>query len=78
MSTHLERTVRISRRTWYGVHLRDLAITPEVREDHATYIASWLKVLKDDKRAVFAAASHAQKAADYLTALQPGAAVQAA
>jgi antirestriction protein ArdC len=46
----------------------DLAITPELREDHASYIASWLKVLKDDKRAVFAAASHAQRAADYLNA----------
>jgi antirestriction protein ArdC len=48
----------------------DLALTPEVREDHASYIASWLKVLKDDKRAVFTAASHAQKAADYLSGLQ--------
>lgn len=34
----------------------DLALTPEVRDDHASYIASWLKVLKNDKRAVFAAA----------------------
>jgi antirestriction protein ArdC len=49
----------------------DLGITPETREDHAAYIASWLKVLKDDKRAIFTAASHAQKAADYLHALQP-------
>jgi hypothetical protein len=24
----------------------DLALTPEVRDDHASYIASWLKVLK--------------------------------
>ncbi|MDB5342406.1 MAG: traC [Schlesneria sp.] len=39
----------------------DLQITPEVREDHASYINSWLKVLKDDKRAVFTAASHAAK-----------------
>jgi antirestriction protein ArdC len=39
--------------------------------DHAAYIASWLKVLKDDKRAIFTAASHAQKAADYLHGLQP-------
>ncbi len=37
---------------------------------HAAYIASWLKVLKDDKRAIFTAASHAQKAADYLHGLQ--------
>ena len=26
----------------------------------------WLKVLKDDKRAIFTAAAHAQRAADYL------------
>ncbi len=49
----------------------DLAITPEVREDHASYIESWLKVLKDDKRAVFSAASHASKAVDFLHGLQP-------
>ena len=44
----------------------DLGITPEVREDHAQYIANWLTVLKNDKRAVFTAASHAQKAVDFL------------
>jgi antirestriction protein ArdC len=44
----------------------DLELTPEVREDHAAYIGSWIKVLKDDKRAIFTAASHAQRAADYL------------
>lgn len=50
----------------------DLGITPEVHEDHAAYIASWLQVLKNDKRFVFSAASHAQRAADYLHSLQPG------
>jgi antirestriction protein ArdC len=49
----------------------DLGITPEVRPDHAAYIASWLKVLKDDKRFIFTAAAHAQRAADYLHSLQP-------
>jgi len=44
----------------------DLDLTPEVRADHAAYINSWIKVLKDDKRAIFAAASHAQRAADFL------------
>jgi len=39
--------------------------------DHAAYIQSWLKVLKDDKRAIFSAAAYAQKAADYLHSLQP-------
>lgn len=48
----------------------ELGLTPEVRDDHASYIASWLKVLKDDKRAVFTAASHAQRAADFLCGLQ--------
>jgi antirestriction protein ArdC len=48
----------------------DLGITPEIREDHAGYIASWLTVLKNDTRAIFAAASHAQKAADFLKSLQ--------
>jgi antirestriction protein ArdC len=46
----------------------DLGITPETRDDHAAYIASWLKVLKDDKKAIFTAASHAQKALNTFTA----------
>jgi len=49
----------------------DLAITPETREDHAAYIAHWLKALKDDKRFIFTAAAHAQRAADYLHSYQP-------
>jgi antirestriction protein ArdC len=55
----------------------DLELTPEVREDHAAYIASWIKVLKNDKRAIFSAASHAQRAADFLHALQNTASSQA-
>ncbi|HCW49973.1 MAG TPA: antirestriction protein [Brevundimonas sp.] len=49
----------------------DLAISPEPREEHAAYIGNWLKVLKEDKRAIFSAAAHAQRAADYLHGLQP-------
>jgi antirestriction protein ArdC len=49
----------------------DLSITPEVRSDHASYIESWLKVLKDDKRAIFSAASHASRAVEFLHSLQP-------
>lgn len=41
----------------------DLGITPEVRDDHAAYLAHWLQVLNEDKRAIFTAASHAQRAA---------------
>ncbi|MGD0776062.1 MAG: zincin-like metallopeptidase domain-containing protein, partial [Candidatus Solibacter sp.] len=49
----------------------DLELTPEVRDDHASYIASWADVLKNDSRAIFAAAAHAQRAVDYLHRLQP-------
>jgi Zincin-like metallopeptidase len=52
----------------------DLELTPEVREDHASYVANWLEVLKNDKRAIFSAASHAQRAADFLHGFQPPAA----
>jgi antirestriction protein ArdC len=48
----------------------DLAITPEVRDDHAAYLNHWLEVLKEDKRAIFTAASHAQRALDFLHGLQ--------
>ena len=36
------------------------------RVEHASYIASWLQALKNDKRLIFTAASQAQKSADYL------------
>ncbi|UTP40912.1 zincin-like metallopeptidase domain-containing protein [Phenylobacterium sp. LH3H17] len=49
----------------------DLGLELSPREDHAAYLAGWLQVLKADKRAIFSAASHAQKAADYLVGLQP-------
>ena len=49
----------------------DLELTPEIREDHAAYIASWLTVLKNEKRFIFTAAAHAQRAADFLHKLQP-------
>lgn len=48
----------------------DLGITPEIRDDHAAYIDSWLEVLKQDKRAIFSAAAHAQRAVDFLSSLQ--------
>lgn len=48
----------------------DLEITASVRPESASYLASWLKALKQDKRAIFRAASKAQAAADYLHSLQ--------
>lgn len=50
----------------------DLGLVPEPREDHASYIVSWLKVLKDDKRAIFTAAAHAERAVGFLHGLQQG------
>lgn len=54
----------------------DLGIAPELepRSDHASYLQSWLKVLADDKRAIFQAAAHAQRATAFLHGLQPEAA----
>lgn len=45
-------------------------VTSSPREDHARYILSWLKALKSDKRFIFSAASHAQKALDFLFSQQ--------
>lgn len=46
----------------------DLRITNEPRLDHAAYVANWLKVLKEDRRAIFTAAARANDAAAYLQA----------
>jgi len=43
-----------------------LDLTPEPRRDHAQYIASWLKALRGDPRAVFTAASKAQQIVDWM------------
>lgn len=44
----------------------DLGLELEPRPDHASYIDGWLQVLKDDRRFIFTAAAHAQRAADFL------------
>lgn len=56
----------------------DLGIVPELepRPDHAAYLQSWLTVLGSDKRAIFTAAAHAQRAVTYLHDLQPAAAIE--
>lgn len=48
-----------------------LEITNTPRADHAQYIAHWLEVMKEDKKAVFSAASLASRAVEYLFSLQP-------
>ncbi len=44
----------------------ELGLRPDHVEDHAAYIADWLKVLRDDRRFIFIAAAKAQEAADFL------------
>lgn len=46
-----------------------LGIKPTVR--HADYIGAWLRIMRADSRAIFKAASHASRAADYLLAFAP-------
>ena len=43
-----------------------LKVTPEPRLDHAQYINNWLKVLKNDKKAIFTASARAQEAVKFL------------
>ena len=52
----------------------DLGLAVEPRADHASYIATWLKALKNDHKAIAQAASLAQDAVDFLhRAAQPAA-----
>lgn len=46
----------------------DLGITNMPRLDHAQYVASWFLLMRDDKRAIFTAASKAAAAAEFLSA----------
>ena len=57
----------------------EIGISIAPRLDHAQYVAGWLRALKDDRRAIFTAASLAQKAADFITAFsQPQQVAEAA
>lgn len=49
----------------------DLGLALELRDDHAAYIGSWIKVLQNDKRAIFQAAAHAEAAVAWLHNKQP-------
>lgn len=46
----------------------DLGITNMPRPDHAQYVASWFNLMRDDKRAIFTAASRAAAAVEFLAA----------
>lgn len=44
----------------------ELGISAEPRKDHAQYLAHWLRVMKEDKKAIFTAAAKASEAVRYL------------
>ena len=44
----------------------ELGIAPAIRDDHADYVGAWLRILEDDNKAIFRAASHASKAVAWL------------
>lgn len=49
----------------------EFEITTTTKADHSSYIARWLKALKENKHCVITAASEASKAVSYLQELQP-------
>ena len=49
----------------------EFGISNPTQANHASYIASWLEVIKENKYAVLTAASEGSKATDYLHKLQP-------
>lgn len=53
-----------------------LGISGEPHPDHARYVLHWIKVMRADARAIFAAAAKAQEAVAYLDSLQTSAAAQ--
>ena len=48
-------------------------VSPEPREDHATYLNGWLKAIKDDPKAIFRAAAKASAASTYILEVQQNA-----
>lgn len=55
-----------------------LGITTTPRADHAAYIADYLTILKNDKKAIFAAAAAASAATDYVLAFSEAHRIEAA
>jgi len=44
----------------------ELQVTQDLRPDHAAYLATWLRLLKSDPKAIFTAAAKASEAAGWL------------
>ncbi|MDE8347473.1 MAG: zincin-like metallopeptidase domain-containing protein [Acidocella sp.] len=47
--------------------MAELGMVPAIREDHAPYISHWLRVLKNDSKAILTAAAKASDALEYLS-----------
>ncbi len=58
--------------------MAEIGLPVQIREDHAPYIASWLKVLKQDSRALLTAAAKASDALEFLCAFHPASQADAA
>ena len=54
----------------------ELGLPPDIPQ-HASYIASWIKPLKDAKREIFRAAADAQRIANMVLSFHPDFAAQA-
>jgi antirestriction protein ArdC len=51
--------------------LAGIGIVPEPRKETAQYLNGWIRALRDDKKAIVTAFSHAQKAADFILKDEP-------
>ena len=47
----------------------DLGILGATLPDHASYLANWIKILREDKKAILTAAAQASKAHGFIKAL---------
>lgn len=69
---HKERTIRareeLVAELGASYLMADLGLAYSPRPDHAAYVASWLKALENDPRAIFRAAAAAQAATDWIHA----------
>jgi antirestriction protein ArdC len=55
-----------------SVLVGDAISLPSDIPNHASYLSSWLEILKSDKREIFHAAAAAQRIADFILNLHPG------
>lgn len=65
--------VNSQRSTLLFASCSELGITQDTRADHAQNLAQWMKLMKDDSRAISAAAAKASEAVAYLKRMQPAA-----